>query len=1254
MSLKPATRRWLAGIGIALAVIVVLVGAGLWWLLGSSAGLRFVLARASAASGGAIIVRAARGDLAGPMQLDGIAYRAGDGGMRAHVDHLQADIAVWSLLRGRLRLTMLQASGITVALPNSAQASPGPATRLSLEPPIGVRLDHAHISDVRISRDGQPVFVANSLDLAGTWSASELAISQLRLRAPDGHAELVGTLQLGGGASGKGHGSFQWMVDGHAWAGTLDAHSDGKRAQLALALRQPTSATLHVTVQQSAALPWTARIDAPTFDAKPFLGDSSIKTLALALTGHGDRRGGTLTGYVDLNALRLQVHPLTAHYDPDTQRVSLDRLVITSPQVKGTLSGRGTIDLASTPATAYLALAWRDVRVPQSMVGQALASAGSITLAGSTQAYRLAGHASIGPPGKLAHLVLDLTGTPTQVTLKQLEVRQPKGRLDTHGTVTLKPALAWDLTATGTHFNPGLLLAGWNGALDLDLATRGHLAPQGPDATFKLTRLSGHLRQRKLSGHGDLHVTPARVIRGSLALASGNSRLQLTANGKQTNHVQLDLAIASLDDWLPGASGALHGRVHVDGLWPKLAVKAHVRGRELAMGTRRAGSLTLDANVPDISHPGGTLDLEAGRLALAGFTFDTLSATGKGNAAHHTLDLVAKGQPLSLRLALAGQLRGKAWNGTLSTLDVDMQNLPPWHLQQPSQLAWSRGAMRLSNTCLTAGTPTLCVAAEKTADGTLHASYRLQQIPLELITTAIGHGLPLAAAGVIDGEGKLTRTPAGALSGHATLVSPRGKISYTDRPELPLLAYDDLRAQATLTPQRQHVTLAATFHRGGQLQATIDATGPEHALSGRVTARLDSLAPVELFTRALANVKGHLDADFHLGGTLAQPVLEGRAELADFAAEVPAAGLRLHGGTVTVATTTSRQLRLDGQVVSGKGTLQLSGTFGLGTSQPMQLHIRGANVLAADIPAAQVTVTPDLTVERSAQGLAITGTLGVDKARVELEKLPGAGATQASPDVVVVDAQKAPQENAALPIRADLSVDLGQHTHLVGYGLDGDVSGTLHVHQEPGRPTTGRGQIVINGTYKAYGQDLVIKNGRLLFASTPIDNPGLDIRAVRVLHPNATISDNQVVGLQISGTAKRPVMTVFSNPAMEQSDALSYLITGKPLSAIHGGEGNMVDAAAQALGSAAGNLLAKNIGARLGIEAGVSTSAALGTAAFTVGKYLSPRLYLSYGVGLFEPGQVITLRYILSRRWNFEAEQASDFSRASFNYRFEH
>jgi translocation and assembly module TamB len=107
------------------------------------------------------------------------------------------------------------------------------------------------------------------------------------------------------------------------------------------------------------------------------------------------------------------------------------------------------------------------------------------------------------------------------------------------------------------------------------------------------------------------------------------------------------------------------------------------------------------------------------------------------------------------------------------------------------------------------------------------------------------------------------------------------------------------------------------------------------------------------------------------------------------------------------------------------------------------------------------------------------------------------------------------------------------------------------------------------------------------------------------------------------------------------------------LNALKTGEGDTLNTAAQALGGLAGDRLAKSIGSRLGLEAGVSSSEALGGSAFTAGKYLSPRLFLSYGVGLFTPGQVITLRYTLNRFLQFEAENATTGNRASLNYKIE-
>ena len=55
-----------------------------------------------------------------------------------------------------------------------------------------------------------------------------------------------------------------------------------------------------------------------------------------------------------------------------------------------------------------------------------------------------------------------------------------------------------------------------------------------------------------------------------------------------------------------------------------------------------------------------------------------------------------------------------------------------------------------------------------------------------------------------------------------------------------------------------------------------------------------------------------------------------------------------------------------------------------------------------------------------------------------------------------------------------------------------------------------------------------------------------------------------------------------------------------------------------------------------------------------MGEYLSPKLYLSYGFGLFEPGEVVTLRYELSDELSLRVSQGTEEQRAGIEYRIEH
>ncbi|MEO8997729.1 MAG: translocation/assembly module TamB domain-containing protein [Rhodanobacter sp.] len=1251
----PRRRRWLRWLGLALLSILLLLAMTTGWLLGTSSGLRFALARVQAATAGAFRVQHAQGRLIGPLDLAGVRYNDGNGTV-VSVAKAHLDLRFWPLLAKRVHVLALDVDGVDVALPKPTPDNTSPSSPFSLQPPVELILDRVHVGTVKVTRDGQPLFASSQLDLAGSWTRHGIELSRLALQAPDGHVDLAGTLAIGENYQGDSKASFAWKVGATDYAGNLVAHSDSKQAHLDLQLTAPTVAQLQLDLSQSGDHAWTGKIDVPRFDPRPLLGDSALKTLAVAVQGHGDRYGGTLDGKLDLNDYQLLLQPLRAQFSHDFNTLTLRQLGLGSPQIKGSIAASGVVQLDAKPLSAQLDIHWNDLLLPQDLVGQVLASHGELKASGTADEYHAEGDIEIGPPGKLAKLALNLDGSAQRITLHTLALKQPQGDVQASGTLTLQPGFAWQAEARANRFDPGQLFASWNGALDFDIASHGTLPKNGPDATLEIRKLAGKLRDRAVGGSGKLHLSSHEVIDGQLGLASGGSTVKLDAKPGAENNADLQLAITSLGDWLPNAGGRLDGHLTIRGKQPKLSINGQLHGQSLAWQQQRVDALKLIVGLPDISQPAGKLDLQTSNVNLQGLAFQHINLLAEGSEGNHRLDVDARGTQLSGKLALHGSLKGSAWNGTLSTLDLEPQGMPGWRLQQSSQLSYNNGAMSLSEVCLSAGDPQLCVTAKQDKPGNLDASYRLHALPLALLMNAAGDAdLPLRADGTLEGNGKIRRSATGALSGNASISSAQGSITYTDRADAPLLRYDQLHMNAELTPSNQFIDVHSSLDDGGHLDGHITLSGAQQTLGGQLDLRLNNLAFIELFSSEVANVKGGVNGNFRFAGTLKQPVISGQATVDGFAAEVPVAGLKLSQGHLVVSTIDARQFLVNGSVQSGKGTLAINGNAGLGAHAQTAITLKGNQFTVADIPAAKVVISPDLTVKQDAKGIDMRGGLTIDSADVNTQKLPGAGATQASPDVVVIDQKQQEQAASKLPISALVKVDLGRKTHIVGMGLDGRVTGLLTVSERPGRATTGQGQLAVDGTYRAYGQNLQIQRGQLLFASTPIDNPGLNLRAARKLNPNATIDEGQQVGLLVSGTAQRPILTVFSNPVMEQSDALSYLITGKPLSEVKGGEGSMVSAAAQALGSAGGDLLAKRIGSELGVDdIGVSSNAALGgSSAFTVGKYLSPRLYLSYGVGLFEPGEVITLRYRFSKRWNFEAQQATDFSRASFNYRYE-
>lgn len=226
---------------------------------------------------------------------------------------------------------------------------------------------------------------------------------------------------------------------------------------------------------------------------------------------------------------------------------------------------------------------------------------------------------------------------------------------------------------------------------------------------------------------------------------------------------------------------------------------------------------------------------------------------------------------------------------------------------------------------------------------------------------------------------------------------------------------------------------------------------------------------------------------------------------------------------------------------------------------------------------------------------------------------------------------------------------LGSNVRFNGFGLDAKLGGNLQLLSAPARPVALTGELRIEeGRYRAYGQNLEIDRGLLIFQQR-IDNPGLDIRAVRRI-PSAGV----LAGVAITGTLQSPQARLTSEPAMEESEIMAWLLTGRGLSAGSETDNAMIAQALAVYGLEKGSGVTEKIGDKVGLdEISVGSDWETTDASLMLGKQISDRLYLRYAIGLFDALSTVMLRYTVSRRVHLEAQSGGDQQSIDLIYQIE-
>ncbi|MEJ2694747.1 MAG: translocation/assembly module TamB domain-containing protein, partial [Candidatus Thiodiazotropha sp.] len=476
------------------------------------------------------------------------------------------------------------------------------------------------------------------------------------------------------------------------------------------------------------------------------------------------------------------------------------------------------------------------------------------------------------------------------------------------------------------------------------------------------------------------------------------------------------------------------------------------------------------------------------------------------------------------------------------------------------------------------------------------------------------------------------------LRGSCRLQLPQGHLGFDLASEVESIDFSGSELAGGIDREGVRARLDLPLTGLGAVRGEVTLTGfdpfapdfTEQAVTGQLSLRLQDISRLSSILPRLQNARGEIVGDFTLAGSLSRPRLNGSAELREGGLDIPELGLELREIALQMSTPSLDQIALEGGLRSGQGRLRLKGRVDLDASAgfPTHLHLSGSELSVANLPEAEIQVSPDLTLERDLQGTRLKGRLEIPFARLRPRKLPPSAVTVSS-DLVVVGGDE-PQRRSFDPrIESELRVVLGDRVSFDGFGLRGRLTGTLLVIDEAKRPVIGRGRIGISeGTYRAYGQDLKIERGYVLYVDNPVDNPGLDVRAVREI-------EEVTAGVVVSGTLKSPTVGLFSSPAMDDSDVMSYLLTGRP-AGTGGGEGIGIAAALKVTG--AGNV-ADELARQFGLdELRIDAGSKLEEASVVAGTYLSPRLYIQYINELASRETKLRMRYDINKRLQLEAE----------------
>lgn len=813
----------------------------------------------------------------------------------------------------------------------------------------------------------------------------------------------------------------------------------------------------------------------------------------------------------------------------------------------------------------------------------------------------------------------DLEGRRLQ--LDHAELSLDANAVELRGGLALSAPFGFQAELTATDLDLSSWLSDFPTRLDVTASMDGELGSETAER---------HLELRRVAVNGHWNEAPAR-LRAAARLSGPDEQLTLTLDRFDfelgDNHIDgraaltesldldLDLALNDLQQLWPDANGALRGRVSARGtptapdLNLDLALDAFAFGAFSMTSGLIEGRLSLDPATPS------RLDADIEGLA-SGDLLAHATARIHGNWPRLSADLGVDLPEAELEIAASASADvATLGSAELRSLSIDHRLGGRWQLEHPMQISRSEDtepALTWRAACLfgdSIGQPSLCLSTGQLGAQGLVLDLTLTDLAVESFATLLPEELLLN--GAIHGEAQVRGSDI-----DASLTMDGGRFRVLDSEDSDEV-FADAFSLLRLDFQRRGTELTASLEAQAELMGGLDARGgiqllpdtpfEDAPLTARVRLDMADLTPFGPLLPGIGDTGGTLVGDVTLSGRVGDPELSGSIEL-DGRMQIQALALELDPVTLSLNAKAGQAATLRGRFHAGSEVLELDAEadWDMDSGFEVSGRLLGDALPLAALPDLDLTLSPDLRFALDDSSISLNGSVTIPEARARISALPQGGGDTLSKDVVI----HRPAGTEAAPRRRDLylnlSVILGDDVHLSAAGLESRLTGRLQLLESPGAPMTAQGRLETReGSFKAYGQDLELRTGRLNFDG-PLDNPAVNVLAVRRV-------ESAEVGVQVGGFLNALETRLYASPARDEVDTLTMLITGKMPGEANSAELANVSDAALNFGIGRAVPVVGKLVNRLGIdELAVDSPLDEEAGAVVVGTQLTDDIYVRY------------------------------------------